>query len=115
MASLMSFLTRRQADRTILMFGICVFMFKLFRHNVLATSPDRSKPKSCLILFKHIAGNEHEFWDCYRNGLLHQATFPQAKLDKRKGIWATLADAGISAYDPRPVYFLPETTQFFLN
>jgi hypothetical protein len=28
MASFMSFLTRRQADRTILMFGICVFMFK---------------------------------------------------------------------------------------
>ena len=28
MASLMFFLTRRQADRTILMFGICVFMFK---------------------------------------------------------------------------------------
>src|SRR4029453_15970170 len=28
MASFMSSLTRRQADRTILMFGICVFMFK---------------------------------------------------------------------------------------
>jgi hypothetical protein len=38
MASFMSSLTRRQADRTLLMFGICVFMFKwpppkLFRSN----------------------------------------------------------------------------------
>ncbi|PYJ49761.1 MAG: hypothetical protein DME87_08460 [Verrucomicrobia bacterium] len=45
----MSFLTRRQADRTTLMFGICVFMLKrppqLFRSNVLATSPGGSKPK----------------------------------------------------------------------
>src|SRR5882724_9064259 len=53
MASFMSFLIRRQADRTTSMFGICVFMLKqppqLFRRNVLATSPDESKPKSCLI------------------------------------------------------------------
>src|SRR5437899_6377308 len=53
MASFMSFLTRRQADRTTSMFGICVFMLKpppqLFRRNVLATSPGESKPKSCLI------------------------------------------------------------------
>src|SRR5262249_3777332 len=48
MASLMSFLTRRQADRTILMFGIC-FIFKLsppiVRRNLLAGSPSESKPK----------------------------------------------------------------------
>ena len=53
MASFMSFLTRRQADRTTSMFGICVFMLKrspqLFRRNVLAASPGESKPKSCLI------------------------------------------------------------------
>jgi len=53
MASFMSFLTRRQADRTILMFGMCFFMFKwppqLFRSSVLTTSPGRSKPKRCLI------------------------------------------------------------------
>jgi hypothetical protein len=67
------------------------------------------------LLFDGIAGNERKFWDCYRNGLLHQATFPQAKLDKRTGIWVTLPDAGISGYDPRPVYFLPEKTQIFLN
>jgi hypothetical protein len=71
--------------------------------------------KQLSLLFSDIAGSEHRFWDCYRNGLLHQATFPQAKLDKRRGIWLTLPDAGISGYDPRPVYFLPETTQFFLN
>ena len=71
--------------------------------------------KQLSLLFSDIAGSEHRFWDCYRNGLLHQATFPQATLDKRRGIWLTLPDAGISGYDPRPVYFLPETTQFFLN
>jgi hypothetical protein len=71
--------------------------------------------KHFALLFKDIAGNEHEFWDCYRNGLLHQATFPQSKLDKKTGIWTSLPDAGISGYDPRPVYFLPETRQFFLN
>jgi len=53
MASFMSFLTRRQADRTTSMFGICVFMLKpppqLFRRNLLARSPGESKPKSCLI------------------------------------------------------------------
>src|SRR6266550_3944769 len=52
MASFMSFLTRRQADRTTLIFGICVFILKrppqLFRSNVLAMSPGESKPKSCL-------------------------------------------------------------------
>src|SRR5437762_5763938 len=53
MASFMSFLTRRQADRTILMFGICVFMFnglsQLFPSNVLATSLGGSKPENCLL------------------------------------------------------------------
>jgi hypothetical protein len=55
MASLMSFLTRRQADRTIFMFGICLFILnglpKLSRSDVLATTPSRSKPKKCLIAF----------------------------------------------------------------
>ncbi len=67
------------------------------------------------LLFNDIAGNEREFWDCYRNGLLHQATFPQAKLDKKTLTWGTLPDAGISGHDPRPVYFLPEKKQIFLN
>jgi hypothetical protein len=67
------------------------------------------------LLFPDIAGNEHQFWDCYRNGLLHQATFPAAKLDKKTGIWVTLPEAGISGHDPRPVYFLPVANQFFLN
>jgi hypothetical protein len=67
------------------------------------------------LLFDGIVGNECEFWHCYRNGLLHQATFPQAKLDKRRGIWVTLPDAGISGHDPRPVYFVLEKAQIFLN
>lgn len=67
------------------------------------------------LLFNDIAGHEREFWDCYRNGLVHQVTFPRAKLDKRTGVWTRLPDAGISGYDSRPVYFLPETSQFFLN
>ena len=53
MASLTSFLSRRQTDRTTLTFGSCVFMLKqpspnLFRGNVLATSPGESKLKNSL-------------------------------------------------------------------
>src|SRR4029077_12462837 len=55
MASFMSFLTRRQADRTTSLVWICVFMLTppphSFRRNVLATSPDERKPKSCLIAY----------------------------------------------------------------
>jgi hypothetical protein len=46
--------------------------------------------KNLGFLFNDIAGRECQFWDCYRNGLLHQATFPQAKLDKKTDIWVTL-------------------------
>jgi hypothetical protein len=67
------------------------------------------------LMFPDIAGREHSFWDCYRNGLLHHATFPQAKLDKTTGIWVPLPEAGISGYDTRPVYFLAPTSQFYLN
>jgi hypothetical protein len=65
------------------------------------------------VLFPAIAGQEQSFWDCYRNGLLHQVTFPRAKL--KRGIWVTLPEAGISGYDQRPVYFIPSSNQFFLN
>lgn len=71
--------------------------------------------KSLGLLFTDIAGNECQFWDCYRNGLLHQVTFPRAKLNKKRGIWVTLPEAGISGYDPRPAYFLRATAQFYLN
>lgn len=67
------------------------------------------------VMFADIAGHENPFWDCYRNGLLHHATFPQAKLNKVTGIWIPLPEAGISGYDARPVYFLPTTSQFYLN
>lgn len=66
-------------------------------------------------LFVEVAGRERQFWDCYRNGLLHQGTFPTAKLNKTTGIWVPLPESGISGYDPRPVYFVPATNQFFLN
>ena len=53
MASLISFLSRRQTDRTTLMFDSRVFLLKqpppnLFRGNVLAMRPGESKLKNCL-------------------------------------------------------------------
>ena len=61
MASLISFLRRRQTDRTTLMFGFRVFLLKqsspnLFRGNVLATSPSGSKQKNSL---HAVASNNH--------------------------------------------------------
>ncbi len=67
------------------------------------------------LLFPEVSGRERDFWNCYRDGLLHQVTFPKAKLDRKNGIWVNLPEAGISGYDPRSVYFLPATNQFFLN
>jgi hypothetical protein len=64
-------------------------------------------------LFSEINGREREFWDCYRNGLLHHVTFPRAKL--HKGAWNALPEAGISGHDSRPVYFLPATKEFYVN
>src|SRR5215475_8419427 len=51
MASFRSLLSRRQTDRTTLTFGSCVFLFNhfppgLFRGNLLATSPRKSKLKN---------------------------------------------------------------------
>jgi hypothetical protein len=63
-----------------------------------------------------ISGKERDFWDCYRNGLLHQVTFPKAKLvDKKAGIWVSLPSAGISGHGSKPVYIEPKTGGFFLN
>src|SRR5947208_12241449 len=54
MASFMSFLTRRQADRTLLMFGICVFIFRwppnYFVATVLATSPRREQAEKAVLM-----------------------------------------------------------------
>lgn len=66
-------------------------------------------------MFPDIEGNERVFWDCYRNGLLHQVTFPTAKLKKKEKIWIELPAAGISGYDPRPVYFNEEVNAFLVN
>ena len=55
MASFMSSLTRRQADRTLLMLGICVFMFRwpspnYFVATVLATSPRREQAEKAVLI-----------------------------------------------------------------
>ena len=63
------------------------------------------------------SGREREFWNCYRDGLLHQVTLPLAKRDKTKkknGIWVNLPPAALSGHDKRPIYFEP-TNGFFLN
>lgn len=64
-------------------------------------------------MFSEILGKENDFWDCYRNGLLHQVTFPKAKL--KKGIWVNLPPAGLSGHDPKPIYFHQTLGAFFLN
>lgn len=64
-------------------------------------------------MFSEISGKENDFWDCYRNGLLHQVTFPKAKL--KKGIWVNLPPAGLSGHDRRPIYFNQTFGAFFLN
>jgi hypothetical protein len=63
------------------------------------------------------SGKEREFWNCYRDGLLHQVTFPSAKRDKtqKKGIWINLPPAAISGHDKRPIYFDQQNGGFFLN
>ena len=65
-------------------------------------------------LFPRISGKENDFWNCYRNGLLHQVTFPKAKLTKN-GIWVGLPEAGLSGHDKGPVYYDLASNQFFLN
>lgn len=62
---------------------------------------------------KEVKGKEHPFWECYRNGLLHQVTFPKKKRD-RKGIWVELPAAGLSGHDLKPVY-CDQSAGFFLN
>ena len=66
------------------------------------------------VLCSGISGHERKFWNCYRNGLLHQATFQTAKLCL-SGSWDPLPASGISSYDPRPVYFLEAEKKFILN
>ena len=66
-------------------------------------------------IIKEVSGREHEFWNCYRDGLLHQVTFPKAKRIQKTGIWVDLPQAGMSGHDPRPVYFVEDSNQFFLN
>jgi hypothetical protein len=65
-------------------------------------------------LFSEISGREKDFWNCYRNGLLHHVTFSSAKLAK-KGAWSSLPEAAISGHDSRPVYFLVAASQFYVN
>jgi len=73
---------------------------------------------SLALMFPDIAGHEKEFWNCYRHGLLHQATFSQLKLIRlknKKTSWTPLPGAAISGHKECPVYFLPSTQEFYLN
>ena len=66
-------------------------------------------------IFSELVGRERPFWNCYRNGLLHHVTFPLAKLQKKTQQWNPLPAAAISGHDPRPVYFVPDTNEFYVN
>jgi hypothetical protein len=66
-----------------------------------------------------IVNKRNDFWQCYRNGLLHQVAFPKAKpmWDKKNKarIWVDLPPSGISGHDERPVYFHQQWGAFILN
>jgi hypothetical protein len=66
-------------------------------------------------LFSGISGMEREFWNCYRNGLLHYLTFAQKKWLRKTGEWMGLPKAAISGHDPRPVYFDRAKSEFYVN
>ena len=63
-------------------------------------------------LFPEIAGRENSMWHCYRNGLLHQAAFSQAK--RRQGIVVVL-NAALSGHDKRPIYYDISGDCFYMN
>jgi hypothetical protein len=62
-----------------------------------------------------ISGRERDFWNCYRNGLLHHVTFAQAKWMRKEKEWSGLPKAGISGHDSRPVYFDQAKNEFYVN
>jgi len=62
-----------------------------------------------------VSGRERDFWNCYRNGLLHHVTFAQAKWMKKEKEWRGLPKAAISGHDPRPVYFDQRKNEFYVN
>ena len=63
-------------------------------------------------LFPEIAGREDKMWHCYRNGLLHQATFSQEK--RHKGI-VVMLNAALSGHDKRPIYYDIPSDCFYMN
>jgi hypothetical protein len=67
------------------------------------------------VIFSELNGHERQFWSCYRDGLLHHVTFPQARLHKKTQQWRHLPAAGISGHDPRPTYFLAASNEFYVN
>src|SRR5205814_1438057 len=66
-------------------------------------------------LFSEISGMESDFWNCYRNGLLHYATFARKKGLKKTSVWTGLPKAAISGHDSRPVYFDQAKSEFYVN
>lgn len=64
-------------------------------------------------LLPDIADKTNDFWQCYRNGLLHQATFSKGKL--RGGVTLVMPSAGLSGGNLQPVYFDASTKSFYMN
>jgi len=62
-----------------------------------------------------VRGQEREFWNCYRNGLLHHVTFAQTKWMRKEKEWRDLPKVAISGHDPRPVYFDQAKNEFYVN
>ena len=63
-------------------------------------------------LFPGIAKREKDFWQCYRNGLLHQVAFSKERTKNQKRI-EIMPDAALSGHDDRQVYFNVSENAFF--
>jgi len=64
-------------------------------------------------LFPAISGKQSAFWHSYRNGLLHQVSFSKSKISN--GGVVVMPQAGLSGYNPRPVYYDATTDSFYMN
>jgi|SRR3990172_8348881 len=65
--------------------------------------------------FPDLIGRGQEFWEVYRHALLHQATFKTEKRDTSGVILQVFPEAGLSGYDPRPIYFSPMHNAYYMN
>ena len=67
------------------------------------------------MVFPELLGREREFWNCYRNGLLHHVAFPKAKRNQNTGAWGALPPSGFSGHAESPIYFNKELGGFVLS